>query len=203
MPQQSLTFFERPQDIRIPGMTYIQDFLSLDEAFEYYDWVENRPIEEWLQRDMARRVLQYGWRYDYQTKCIQKDHYIGELPPCLHNLAVSLKSKTDMFDAVPTQVIVNEYTPGQGIGLHTDNPGFGPTVATISLGDSWTMNFIHNTTGEREDVLLSVGSALVLTGEARHKWSHGIAKRKTEPDGRHRLKRISLTFRTVLHPSGG
>lgn len=30
--------------------------------------------------------------------------------------------------------VVNEYVAGQGIGMHHDFPGFGPTVVAVSLG---------------------------------------------------------------------
>ena len=44
------------------------------------------------------------------------------------------------------------------------------------------------------------GSALVLTGEARNRWLHGIAKRKSETIGSMRspqTRRLSPTLRTV------
>ena len=33
-----------------------------------------------------------------------------------------------------TQLIVNEYTPGQGISAHTDAKIFGDNIITLSLG---------------------------------------------------------------------
>ena len=96
-------------------------------------------------------------------------------------------------------MILNEYEPGQGIAMHTDHRDFGPTVAMVSLGDSWTMDFLHEHTDLKQSKLLEVGSALVLSGEARLEWRHGISKRKSEPGGRPRNTRVSLTFRTV-HP---
>ena len=81
--------------------------------------------------------------------------------------------------------------------MHTDHPNFGPTVAMISLGDSWSMDFLHERTGRKQSRVLDVGSALILSDAARREWRHGIAKRKKEPDGKRRSTRISLTFRTV------
>ena len=42
---------------------------------------------------------------------------------------------------LPVQCIVNEYRPGQGIGMHADHRDFGPVVASLSLGEDWPMRF--------------------------------------------------------------
>ena len=74
-----------------------------------------------------------------------------------------------------------------------DRECFGPTVATLSLGDAWPMEFAatdwsrqrvsqEKATQEKIELVLDVGSILVLTGDARSKWTHGIAPRQTEPD---------------------
>ncbi len=108
------------------------------------------------------------------------------------------------IDRVPEQVIVNEYLPGQGIAMHTDHRGFGLTVCTISLGDDWEMDFSENW-DEKRPALLHRRSLVLLTGEARSVWQHGIAPRKSEPakgGRRNRRRRLSLTFRTVLNRDG-
>ena len=130
--------------------------------------------------------------------------YIGGLPDWLGELAQRLYDETDLFDRVPEQVIVNEYEPGQGIAMHTDHRGFGPTVCTISLGDDWEMDFSEDSSDKRP-ALLSRRSLVLLTGESRSSWQHGIAPRKSEltANGRRdRLRRVSLTFRTVLNRDG-
>ena len=200
MSQQSFPFVSNLVQINeepeIPGYTYISDFLSPDEAKALYQWLDTRSPEVWM-RDLSRRVIHYGWRYDYTNRRVSPDLYIGPLPERCAALAERLHSETGKFPEIPNQVIVNEYEPGQGIAMHTDHHGFGPTVAMISLGDSWSMEFLHERTGRKQTRVLDVGSALVLSDEARREWRHGIAKRKKEPDGRLRSTRISLTFRTV------
>lgn len=104
----------------------------------------------------------------------------------------------------PEQVIVNEYRPGQGIAMHIDHPGFGPTVCTISLLDDWEMDFSVNWK-DKSPALLQQGSCVLLTGDARSVWQHGIAPRKSELTGngrRNRKRRLSLTFRTVNNRDG-
>jgi len=130
--------------------------------------------------------------------------HIGALPDWLGKLAQRLYDETGLFDRVPEQVIVNEYLPGQGIATHIDHRGFGPTVCTISLLDDWEMDFSLNWK-DKSPALLQRGSCVLLTDEARSKWQHGIAPRKTElteQGRRNRKRRLSLTFRTVENRDG-
>ncbi|MEI7575655.1 MAG: alpha-ketoglutarate-dependent dioxygenase AlkB [Armatimonadota bacterium] len=155
----------------------------------------------WLS-DLSRRVQHYGWRYDYRTRKLHPDSYLGPLPDFLSGLCQRIKQE-QLMEVVPDQVIVNEYLPGQGIAPHIDcEPCFGPEIATISLGDEYPMNFRHTITNEEFQLFLPVGSICVLSGESRYLWTHEIAKRKSDllPGGgrKARLRRVSVTFRSVL-----
>ena len=58
---------------------------------------------------------------------------------------------------------------------------------------------------EKRPALLPRRSCVLLTGESRSGWQHGIAPRKSEltANGRRsRRRRVSLTFRTVLNRDG-
>ena len=183
----------------IPGLKYIPRFLSDDEREAAIRYIDDAP---W-RSDLERRVQHYGWRYDYRARTIERDMHIGPLPIWLQDIAERLYSKTGLFDRVPDQAIVNEYFPGQGIAMHADRQCFGPTVATVSLGDAWRMDLrpAGGKSDTRVDILLEQGSALLMTGDARWRWFHGIAKRqreRTDHGSRPRKRRVSLTFRTVL-----
>ncbi len=181
----------------VPGMHYLPRFLSADEEAQHIRHIDANN-GAWLT-DLSRRVQHYGWRYDYAERTITSDMRIGPLPAWLQALAQRLYEETGLFECPPEQVIVNEYEPGQGISMHTDHPGFGPAVATISLGDEWEMEFSRRIGNDKVKArkMLERGSALILTGEARKRWRHGIAKRTTEGGHRKRKRRLSLTFRTV------
>ena len=66
--------------------------------------------------------------------------------------------------------------------MHIDRQCFGDTVATVSLGDTWQMDFrpLGAERSATEHMALAPGSALILAGDARHRWLHGIAKRRRE-----------------------
>ena len=183
----------------VPGLLFCEDFLTPEEELICIERID-AAADMWLN-DLSRRVQHYGWRYDYKARAITPDMHIGALPDWLQQLAQRLYDETELFDRVPEQVIVNEYLPGQGIAMHTDHRGFGPTVCTISLGDHWEMDFSKESSG-KQPALLPRRSCVLLTGESRSIWRHGIAPRKTEltANGRRiRRRRVSLTFRTVLN----
>ena len=186
----------------VPGLHFIEGFLTMEQQADCVRRVD-AAVDEW-RNDLSRRVQHYGWRYDYKARAITPDMHIGVLPDWLATLAKKLYDETGLFDRMPEQVIVNEYLPGQGIAMHIDHPGFGPTVCTISLLDDWEMDFSENWR-DKSPTLLQRGSCVLLTSSARNDWQHGIAPRKTElrdSGRRDRKRRLSLTFRTVINRDG-
>ena len=120
------------------GLVYLPAFLSLDEQRLAVQNVD-ASVNEW-RNDLSRRTQHYGWRYDYRAKAITPDMRLGQLPEWLQDIAQSIfenavhpTSGQPLFDHIPEQCIVNEYIGSQGIAEHTDHPGFGPAIATVSL----------------------------------------------------------------------
>ena len=186
----------------VPGLQFLAGFLTPEQQAYCVKRVD-AAVDQW-RNDLSRRVQHYGWRYDYQARAITPDMYLGALPDWLARLAQKLYDETGLFDRPPEQVIVNEYLPGQGIAMHIDHPGFGPTVCTISLLDDWEMDFAENWR-DKSPALLQRGSCVLLTDDARSVWQHGIAPRKSEAldkGRRNRKRRLSLTFRTVINRDG-
>ena len=100
---------------------------------------------------------------------------------------------------MPVQALVNEYEPGQGISAHKDYEPF-EEVASLSLASGCVMEFAKAKGGGGKSIWLQPRSLLVLTGEARHEWTHGIRPRLA--DVVHGVKilrerRLSLTLRTI------
>jgi alkylated DNA repair dioxygenase AlkB len=180
----------------VPGLRLVPDFVSADEAKDLLAAID---ATEWLS-DLSRRVQHHGWRYDYKARTVTRDMRLGPLPAWAADLARRIHD-AGHFDQIPDQVIVNEYQPGQGIASHIDcEPCFGPIVATLSLGDTWVMDF-EPPAGDTVSLDLPVRSLAVLSGPARCDWRHGIAKRKSDPGRavrRVRRRRVSVTFRTVI-----
>lgn len=186
----------------VDGLYYFCDFLSDRAQRALIEHIDDSP---WCT-DLERRVQHYGYRYDYKARVAGRDMDLGPLPDWVADVASRLYSETRLFDRVPDQAIVNEYYPEQGIAMHADRECFGDTIATVSLGDDWEMKLrpVGGTSVDDRRIMLGRGSALVLAGNARSGWMHGIDKRKFEKDARgqrrarQRQRRLSLTFRTML-----
>lgn len=181
---------------QIPGLEIHPHLISLAEQQTLTQQIDSQP---W-QTEMRRRVQHHGYRYDYKRRRIEEEMYLGPLPDWADQLAGRLHFE-GYLPELPDQVIVNEYEPGQGINPHIDCvPCFGDVIASLSLLSACVMDFTHAKTGEKVSHLLRARSLLVMQGEARHGWKHGIAPRKTDQiDGFSlpRARRISITFRTV------
>ncbi|PSL23714.1 alpha-ketoglutarate-dependent dioxygenase AlkB [Chitinophaga ginsengisoli] len=189
------------QDIeKISGLQYVESYLTIKE---HNDLIQMIDSAEWIN-DLSRRVQHYGFRYDYKARRIDLSMRIGKLPFWAEVIAYDLFKK-GFFDSIPDQVIVNEYLPGQGITPHIDcEPCFDGTLVSISLGSDCIMDFTNPMTHEKIPLLLADRSMVILKGDSRYIWKHGIAPRLT--DKYHglvykRKRRVSLTFRkTIIAP---
>ena len=185
------------------GLEYHPDFLVASEEDGLLAHIDD---SEWLT-DLSRRVMHFGYKYDYTSRRLDETARIGPLPEWLAQLSntvhevASTEAKQLLDPDQPfEQAIINEYLPGQGIAPHIDRDCFGPLVATVSLGSAVTMDFCCDSTGDEYQQRLAPRSLVLLHGDARSKWRHGIAKRHSDTwDGQRtkRQRRVSITFRTI------
>ena len=149
----------------------------------------------------------YGYKYDYPNRQLDESAHIGSLPEWLRQLthevcAAASEDAMHLLDAHQPfeQAIVDEYKPGQGIAPHIDRDCFGPVVATVSLGSAVNMDFRCDATGEEFMQRLEPRSLVLMHGDARWRWRHGIAKRRTDTWSGQKIarqRRVSITFRTI------
>jgi alkylated DNA repair dioxygenase AlkB len=182
---------------KVSGLKYIPEFITKEEHQQLWQAINNQT---WLT-DLKRRVQHYGWKYDYKARSIDYSMYLGELPIWAQNIGERLFQASHL-SKIPDQLIINEYHPGQGIANHVDcEPCFGETIISVSLGSNCVMDFINLKTKEKLEVMLEPRSLVVISGEARHKWTHGIAARKADNFNGVKIERklrISMTFRNVI-----
>ena len=184
-------------NLNIEGLSYSPDFIGQVEEEELLSNID----QQYWRSDLTRRVQHYGYRYDYKARAVKREDFLGPLPGWIAPLCAKLVSYR-FFAAPPDQIIVNEYMPGQGIAPHIDCPPcFGDVIASLSLGSDCLMDFSCAETPKKHSLLVDRRSLLVFKGEARYKWRHGIAQRKSDrirgvlfP----RSRRVSLTFRNVI-----
>ena len=182
-------------DPPVPGLRYVPDYLDPAEQDRLLRAVDSQP---W-STELRRRVQHHGYRYDYRRKNVDRDQVLGPLPDWSTTLADRLLCDGHT-SGPPNQLIVNEYLPGQGIAPHVDSvTAFGDRIVSVSLGSACVLTLRHDSA--EVSILLAPGSVLALSGEARYRWTHGIAARRTDLVAGRRIardRRVSLTFRTVV-----
>ncbi|KAF4523365.1 hypothetical protein B566_EDAN005520 [Ephemera danica] len=184
------------------GLQFISDFVSKDEEtslLDSIDWSISDPRAG--QALKHRKVRHYGYQFDYNTNNIDPNDPLPEKfpAPC----EALFDKLAHLIPWRPNQITVNQYQPGQGIPPHVDtHSAFEDPILSLSLGADVVMEFRRD--GQVVPVFLPRRSLLVMGGEARYCWSHGITPRKsdvTSTDGgvtlQHRGVRTSFTLRKL------
>ena len=183
---------------KIEGLQYVENFISDEEHNELLSAI-NKSV--WLS-DLKRRVQHYGYKYDYKKRSLNYSMYLGDMPEWIEKISNKIVCG-GYIDTLPDQVIINEYKPGQGIADHIDcEPCFKDTIISLSLASSCIMEFKNkNDKTQKHELLLQPKSLIVIKGESRYGWTHGIPARekdKWQDKIINRATRVSLTFRKVI-----
>jgi alkylated DNA repair dioxygenase AlkB len=132
-----------------------------------------------------RRVVSFGWRYDFNSHKLDQT---AAIPDFLLALRENAAAFAGMQPARFQQVLVTEYAPGAGIGWHRDRPAFGEVVGVSLLTPCvFRLRRKAGATWERRSVTVQPRSAYLLSGAARNEWEHSI------PPGN--ALRYSVTYR--------
>ncbi len=156
------------------GFRYGQDVISPDEEQAYAGLFEALPFKpfEFHGHLGKRRVVSFGWRYDYGGRALRES---DALPDFLLPLRRKAAAFAGLDDGALQQVLVTEYDAGAGIGWHRDKPMFADVVA-ISFLSGCTLRFrrVSGAAWERASLGVAPRSAYLLRGEARHVWEHSV-----------------------------
>lgn len=161
------------------GFRYGEDIISPAEEtllLRMFDTLPFKPFE-YEGYEGNRRVVAYGWSYDFNTHTLAK---ADPVPEFLHPLRAKAAAFAGMDPEDLQQAIVTEYSPGAGIGWHRDRPMF-ENIVGVSLGAPCTFRLrLKNglSTGadawERVNLTASPRSIYLMSGDARTKWEHSI-----------------------------
>jgi alkylated DNA repair dioxygenase AlkB len=135
-----------------------------------------------------RRVVSFGWHYDFSARHLRKAE---DIPDFLLALRPAAAEFAGMEPEKFQHVLVTEYGPGAGIGWHRDKAVFGETVG-VSLLSPCVLR-LRRKAGEkkweRANVVAEPRSAYLLSGPARDEWEHSIPAVDA--------LRYSITFRNL------
>lgn len=194
MPQQPLLFDLPP--LTPPswpdGFRFEPELISPAEEQALIGWVAELPFQPFEFHGFVgnRRVVSFGWRYDFARRVLEPAEPIPEfLLPLRRQVAAFTGHDPQTFQ----QALVLEYAPGAGIGWHRDRPHF-EDVAGVSLGAPCLLRLRLRTPDgwRRAKLTLTPGSAYLLSGTVRNDWEHSIPPLEA--------RRYSVTFRTFRSP---
>jgi alkylated DNA repair dioxygenase AlkB len=171
------------------GFRYQPDFLTADEELDLMERFADLSFKEFEFRGYRgnRRVLSFGWQYDFNRMELQRSE---DMPAFL----LPLRERAARFAAIEASefqhVLLTEYAAGAGIGWHKDKSMFAEVVG-ISLGSPCVFRFRRKTGSrwERASVMAEPRSAYLLQGPSRTEWEHSIPAVDS--------LRYSITFRNL------
>lgn len=165
--------FENPTKLPA-GFRYRAELIGRAEErrlVEEFERLQFKPFE--FQGFVGkRRVISFGWRYDFNGGGLSKT---DDIPDFLLPVRESAAAFAQLPPSRLQQVLLTEYRPGAAIGWHKDRSVFGEVVG-ISLmsacnfrlrrkaGDKW----------ERSSIVVEPRSAYLLQGPSRTEWEHSI-----------------------------
>ena len=187
-PDQPSLFNTGP---RLPeGFKYEPDVISADEEHQLVRQVETLPFKDFEFHGYLgkRRVVSFGWRYDFNDRELQK---ADDVPPFLLPLRRRAADFAGLGPDALQHVLVTEYGPGAAIGWHRDKAVFAEVVGISLLAPCrFRLRRKHGGTWQRAAISLEPRSAYLLTGPSRTEWEHSIPPMD-------RL-RYSITFRNFI-----
>jgi alkylated DNA repair dioxygenase AlkB len=172
-----------------PGFVYQRNVVSPAGERELLEHVRRLPFRDFEFQGFTgkRRVVSFGWRYDFNERVL---HKVSDMPEFLLALREPAAQFAGMRPEQLQHALVTVYGAGAGIGWHRDKAVFGNVIGISLLspcvfrlrrssGDRW----------ERVSLTAEPRSAYLLSGPARTEWEHSIPAVDS--------LRYSVTFRNL------
>ena len=110
------------------GFAYRDEAITPDEERALAERFKLLPLTPFAFHGFLgrRRIVSYGWRYDYAGRTLRPS---DEIPGLLMPLRERAAEIAGVAAQSLQQVLVTEYAPGAAIGWHRDKPMFEDVVA--------------------------------------------------------------------------
>jgi alkylated DNA repair dioxygenase AlkB len=156
------------------GFQYQPDLLSSEQEQRLLEQMRGLPFKEFQFQGFVgkRRVVSYGWRYDFNERVIRKAE---DIPAFLLPLREAAAGFAGLAPEQLVQVLLTEYDAGASIGWHRDKKNFGDVIG-ISLLSACRFRFRRKAGSgwERASLMAEPRSAYLLRGPSRTEWEHSI-----------------------------
>jgi alkylated DNA repair dioxygenase AlkB len=187
MPDQ-LALLDAPRQLPA-GFRYEPNLVSPSDEETLLRYVRELPFKnfEFHGHVGKRRVVFYGWRYDFNQGGLRE---ADEIPSFLLPLREVAAGFAEMPAAQLQHVLVTEYEPGAAIGWHHDKAVFGDVIGISLLTPcAFRLRRKIGTKWDRASLTVEPRSAYVLRGPSRTEWEHSIPSVDS--------LRYSITFRSM------
>src|SRR5712672_2007998 len=188
MNEHQLGLFQEPAPSLPDGFRYQAEALSVAAERELVDRMAELEFKEFEFRGFLgkRRVVSFGWQYDYNVQQLQRRAAMPDFLSPLRDLAARFAG---LAPAALEQALVTEYAPGAAIGWHKDRPMFGDVVGVSLLSPClFRLRQQMGSRWQRASLTVEPRSIYLLRGTARSEWEHSIPAVDQ--------LRYSVTFRT-------
>jgi alkylated DNA repair dioxygenase AlkB len=171
------------------GFRYQAEVLPPDEERALVEQIRELPLKEFEFHGYVgkRRVLSYGWHYDFGERTLRETDAIPDF-------LLPLRERAAAFAGLAPEdlphALVTEYGPGAAIGWHKDKGVFGDVIGVSLLSPCvFRLRRKAGAKWERYSLVAEPRSAYLLRGPSRTEWEHSIPGVDD--------MRYSVTFRTL------
>lgn len=193
-----------------PGLILLEDFIDekLEESLvSILQWSNDNDTNKLKNR----QVQHFGYEFLYGSNNVNPNSPLDQkIPEVCNELWTNFDKKCPEYaDFRPDQLTVNRYDIGHGIPPHCDTHScFEELILSLSLSASIVMEFKNPEKNKHCSLLLPRRSLLVMSGESRYGWTHGIVPKFSDivrsKNGfltiQRRKLRHSFTFRKLKIP---
>ncbi|XP_052609976.1 alpha-ketoglutarate-dependent dioxygenase alkB homolog 4 [Peromyscus californicus insignis] len=197
-----------------PGVTLITDFVTPEEEAEMVRLMDSDP---WKLSQSGRRKQDYGPKVNFRKQKLKMASFQG-LPSFSQKVVQRMGLYPGLEDFRPVEQCNLDYSPerGSAIDPHLDDAWlWGQRLVSLNLLSATVVSMSREAPGslllssapsigpdalegrsvpcQEVEVAISVPcrSLLVLTGAARHQWTHAIHRRHIQ------ARRVCATFREL------
>ena len=171
------------------GFKYAGDMLTPEAEASLVEQFRHLPFRDFEFHGFTgkRRVVSFGWRYDFAERRLRQAE---DIPTFLHPLRELAARFAELDADVLRHALITEYGEGAAIGWHRDKAVFGEVIG-VSLLAPCLFRLRRKTAErwERVSITAEPRSMYLLSGPSRTEWEHSIPPVE--------MLRYSVTFRAL------